>query len=80
MSWHIHQSTSVFDSDGYGWSTDNPESPYEIIDNTLKTKDEVQIAERIREEIESIAHDYFNCGAWDSEWWDAWKEKVSELI
>lgn len=80
MSWHIHKSVSVFDSDGYGWNTDNPETPSEAIDNALKAKDEVEIADRIREEIETIAHDYFKCGTWDSEWWEAWKDKIKELI
>ena len=71
---------SVFDSDAYGVDTDNPESAYEIIDNELRAKDEIAIMCEVREFIKDMASEYFNTYKWDDEWWDAWHDKVRELV
>ena len=73
-------STSSFPDDGYGWSTDNPPTAYEHIDHALSPKDEEEIKEAFKEFRETLAHEYFSCGCWDEEWWDAWNDKVIELI
>lgn len=73
-------STSTFPDDGYGWNTDNPPTAYEIIDDALKVKDEEKIADDFREFVETEAHEFFNANSWGEEEWDAWKEKLMELI
>lgn len=80
MSWHIHSSTDIFDSDAYGVNTDSPVSPAEIIDDALSLKDEINIADSIRDFIKDTAEDYFRTGEWDDEWWDAWEDKFRELM
>lgn len=81
MSWHIHSyNSSVFDSDAYGVDTDSPVSAAEIIDDALKLKDEINIADSIRDFIRDTAEDYFNTSEWDEEWWDAWEDKFRELM
>ncbi len=71
---------SVFDSDAYGVDTDSPESAYEIIDNELKLKDEIEIEDSIRDFIRETAKEYFNTSEWNDEWWDAWEDKFRELM
>lgn len=79
--WHIYKDSSVFDSDGYGVCTDNPETPYEVIDNALKVKDESAISESFNEWLEETAREYFNdVGWWSEEFKDAWREKIIEII
>ena len=73
-------STSTFPSDAYGVDTDNPPSPYELIDEHLKASDEEKIYDAWVEFREEIASWYFNTGEWDDAWWDAWIEKLKELI
>ena len=81
MSWHIHSyNSSVFDSDAYGTDTESPVSAAEIIDDALKLKDEINIADSIRDFIRETAEDYFNTSGWDEEWWDAWEDKFKELM
>ena len=67
---------STFDSDAYGVDTDSPESAYEIIDNTLRAKDETAIDDAFREWVRDMAGEYFNTSEWNDEWWEAWYEKV----
>lgn len=67
---------SVFDSDAYGVDTDNPESAYEIIDNSLRAKDETEIKDAFNEWVKEMAEEYFNTAEWGDEWWEAWYEKV----
>ena len=71
---------SIFDSDAYGVDSDSPESAYEIIDNSLRAKDEIAITEAIKDFIRETAEEYFNTYEWDDEWWDAWHDKVRELF
>jgi len=73
-------STNSFPDDGYGASTDNPPSPYELIGEHLKSSDEQKIYDAWVEFREEIASWYFNTGEWDDAWWDAWIEKLKELI
>ena len=73
-------STHSFPDDGYGVSTDNPPSPYELIDGHLKAKDEQEIYDAWVEFREDMASRFFNTGEWDDAWWDAWIEKIKELI
>ena len=73
-------STSSFPDDGYGCSTDNPPTAYELIDQKLSLKDERKIADDLREFKRTLAGEYFHCGQWDEEFWDAWDEKINELI
>ena len=80
MSWHIHSSASAFDSDAYGVDTDSPAHPSEIIDNELKLKDEIAIEDSIKQFIKDLAAEYFNTSEWDDEWWDAWRDKFTELM
>ena len=65
---------------GYRGSTDNPETPYEIIDNALKVSDEQKIYEAAVEFREEVASWFFNTSEWDDYWWDAWIEKFKEVI
>ena len=51
---------SIFDSDAYGVDTDSPESAYEIIDNSLKGKDETAIKDAFNEWVKEMAEEYFN--------------------
>lgn len=86
MSWHVHGSMAFAGSDAYGIDTDNPETPYEIIDNTLTGKDEKHIKELYAEAesfdgfVEEMARKFFHVGGWDGSWWDAWEEKIYEII
>ena len=80
MSWHIHSSASFCDSDAYGVDTDNPAHPSEIIENELKVKDEIAIEDAIKQFIKDTAAEYFNTSEWDDDWWDAWKDKFTELM
>ena len=80
MGWHIHNNMRFADSDAYGVCTDNPETPYEQIDNSLSRKDEQEIAELFDQFIKDTAREFFNVSGWDEEHWDGWKEKVSEII
>ncbi len=80
MSWHIYPSASIYDSDAYGSDTDNPASPYEIIDESLRLKDEIAIEDSIKDFIRDKADEYFNTSEWDDEWWDAWRDKFTELM
>ena len=73
-------STSSFPDDGYGVSTDNPPSPYELIDERLKGSDEQKIYDEWVEFREEMASRYFNTDDWDDAWWDAWIEKLKEII
>lgn len=74
-------STSSFPDDGYGVSTDNPPSAYEMIDQKLSKKEEDEIREKIREFKETLASEYFfSSNWWDEEFRDAWDEKFYELI
>lgn len=73
-------STSSFPDDGYGASTDNPPSAYEIIDQHLKSSDEDAIWDSWVEFYKEIASRYFNTEEWDDYWWDAWIDKLKELI
>ena len=73
-------STSSFPDDGYGVSTDNPPSPYELIDEHLTSDDEAKIYDEWVEFREEIASRYFNTNEWDDYWWDAWIDKLKELI
>ncbi len=67
---------SIFDSDAYGVDTDNPESAYEIIDNSLRAKDETAIKDAFNEWVKEMAEEYFNTSKWGDEEWEAWYEKV----
>ena len=67
---------SKFDSDAYGVDTDNHESAYEIIDNSLKAKDETAIKDAFNEWVKEMAEEYFNTAKWGDEEWEAWYEKV----
>lgn len=79
--WHIYKNTNVFDSDGYGVNTDNPETEYEIIDNVLSKADEQRISDCFDEWLKDLAYDYFNgVGEWGDEFLDAWRSKVIEII
>lgn len=79
--WHIYKDSSVFDSDGYGVSTDNQPSSYEIIDNALTANNEKDISDSFRQWLEDTAREYFNdVGEWDEEFKDAWREKIIEII
>ena len=69
-----------FESDAYGVDTDSPESAYETIDNMLTASDEARIAQLFREFKVDVAREFFATGEWNDEWWDAWNDKVSELI
>lgn len=81
MSWHVHSNSSgVWDSDGYGCNTDSPVSAAEYIDDNLKTKDEIAIADAILEFIQDKAEEYFNTKDWDDAEWDAWHDKIRELM
>ena len=80
MSWHIYPSASIYDSDAYGVDTDSPASPYEIIDESLRLKDEIAIEDSIKDFIRDKADEYFNTSEWDDEWWDAWRDKFTELM
>lgn len=80
MSWHIYPSASVWDSDAYGSDTDSPASPYEVIDQSLKLKDEIAISDKIIEFIKDTADEYFNTSEWEDEMWDAWRDKFQELM
>ena len=71
---------SIFDSDAYGINTDNPASAYEVINDSLKVKDERAITKSIRDFIKELASEYFNTYEWDDEWWDAWEDKFRELL
>lgn len=72
---------SIFDSDAYGTNTDNPPpSAYEVINDSLKVKDERAITESICDFIKELASEYFNTYEWDDEWWDAWEDKFRELL
>ena len=73
-------STSSFPDDGYGWNTDNPPSPYELIDEHLKSDDEQKIYDAIVEFREELASWFFNTSEWDDYWWDAWIDKIRELM
>lgn len=73
-------STSTFPDDGYGVNTDNPESPYEIIDNKLTASDQQKIYDAAVEFREEVASWFFNTSEWDDYWWDAWIEKFKEVI
>lgn len=72
-------STNTFPDDGYGVSTDNPPSPYELINERLTKNDEQKIYEAIVEHREEIASWFFNTSLWDDAWWDAWVDKMQEL-
>jgi hypothetical protein len=80
MSWHVHSSASIYDSDAYGVDTDSPASAYEIIDDSLKLKDEIAISDKIIEFIKDTADEYFNTSEWSDEMWDAWRDKFTELM
>lgn len=80
MSWHVHSSMGFADSDGYGADTDNPPTPYELIDERLKASDEQKIYEEWVEFRKEMASRYFNTDEWDDHWWDAWIDKLRELI
>jgi hypothetical protein len=80
MSWHVHSSASIYDSDAYGVDTDSPASPYEVIDQSLKLKDEIAISDKIIEFIKDTAEEYFNTSEWEDEMWDAWRDKFTELM
>ena len=67
---------SVFDSDAYGIDTDSPKSAYEIIDNSLRAKDETAIKDAFNEWVKEMAKEYFNTAEWGDEEWEAWYEKV----
>lgn len=67
---------SIFDSDAYGVDTDSPESAYEIIDNSLRAKDETAMKDAFNEWVKEMAEEYFNTSEWNDEWWEAWYEKV----
>lgn len=73
-------STSSFPDDGYGVSTDNPETPYEIIDNALTVSNQEKIYDAWVEFREEVASWFFNTGDWDDVWWDAWIEKMKDII
>lgn len=72
--------SSIFDSDAYGINTDSPAAPSEIIEDTLKLKDEIAIEDAIKEFIKDLAAEYFNTSEWNDEWWDAWNDKFRELM
>lgn len=72
-------STNTFPDDGYGQSTDNPPTPYELIDEHLKRADEEKIYDAIVEFREEVASWFFNTNEWDDAWWDAWIEKFNEI-
>ena len=67
---------SIFDSDAYGVDTDSPESAYEIIDNSLRAKDETAIKDAFNEWVKEMAEEYFNTSEWCDEECEAWYEKV----
>jgi len=77
--YHSYKSR-IFDSDAYGVNTDNPETAAEIIDNSLRKKDEDDIRESMRDWAKGLATDYFNTETWGDEEWDAWIEKARELM
>lgn len=79
MSWHIHSNMSFAGSDAYGVDTDNPPTPYEIIDERLKRSDEQKIYDEWVEFREDMASRYFNTDEWDDAWWDAWIDKIREI-
>lgn len=67
---------NIFDSDAYGVDTDSPESAYEIIDNSLRAQDEIEIKDAFNEWVKEMAEEYFNTDEWGDEEWEAWYEKV----
>ena len=67
---------NIFDSDAYGVDTDSPESAYEIIDNSLRAKDETAIKDAFNEWVKETAEEYFNTFEWGDEEWEAWFDKV----
>lgn len=67
---------SIFDSDAYGINTDNPASAYEVINDSLKVKDETAIKDAFNEWVKEMAEEYFNTFDWGDEEWEAWHEKV----
>jgi hypothetical protein len=72
--------TSTFPDDGYGVNTDNPPSPYELIEERLKSDDEAKIYDEWVEFREDMAARYFNTDDWDDAWWDAWIDKLKDII
>ena len=80
MSWHVHSNMSFADSDGYGADTDIPLTPHELIESRLKKDDEVSIYDAWVDFREDLASRYFNTDEWDDYWWDAWIDKLKELI
>lgn len=72
--------SSIFDSDAYGINTDLPESASEIIENSLRKKDEEDIRNSMRDWARSLATDFFNTETWGDEEWDAWIDKARELM
>ena len=65
---------------GYRGSTDNPETPYELIENALKISDEQKIFEAAVEFQEEVASWFFNTSEWDEYWWEAGRDKFKEMI
>lgn len=72
----VYYTASIFDSDAYGVDTDSPESAYEIIDNSLRAKDETAIEDAFKEWVRDMADEYFDTSRWGDEEWEAWHEKV----
>lgn len=79
MSWHIHKSYT-FDSDGYGADTDSPLTASEVIEDQLKKKDELEIADAVREFTEDLAARFFRTSEWDDDMWSAWSDLLREKM
>ena len=76
---HSYKS-SIFDSDAYGADTDNPPSASEIINDSLKKKDESAIRTSMIDFARDLASVFFNTESWGDEEWDAWIEKAREMM
>ena len=72
-------STSSFPDDGYGWSTDNPPSAREILDNALNPQCERAIHDGYNDWLDQAAREYFDVSSWGEDEWDAWREIVRDL-
>lgn len=80
MSWHVHSNMNFAGSDGYGCDTDNPPSPSELIEERLTSDDEAKIYAEWVEFREDIASRFFNTDEWDDAWWNAWIDKLRDII
>ena len=71
----------VYDSDAHGVNTDSPETPYEIIKDSLaRSAIDRAIQDGYRDWLKETAREYFDTGCWSDEWWDSFEEYVREVV